>query len=400
VFIVQAASLLFVPSIFPQGEQHDITVTNVAVPVRVFESNQFIDNLKITDFEIYEDGILQEIDALYLTEENRITREEEYKEYFPETSRHFYMIFQIMDYNPKFSDAIDHLFTNVLLPGDSLEIMTPLNSYSLSPQAWQNKPRAMISKELQDLVRKDTKLGASTYRSLMQDLKRLVRALSGNSGNVGFTESDASTSSFSLEFLLPRYRQTLEKMETLRIVDERRFLGFASKLKRTAGQKNVFFFYQREFRPEIQSRIVSMYMSAYQDQPGILGDLQDLMNFYRRDSNVNMENITRVYADCSVFFNFIFMNKEPENVSGIYMREQSEDLFELLSAIANSSGGVVDTSQDPFVAFQSGLKKADSFYILYYTPKNYQKNGDFKSIEVKLKEKPYSLAFRKGYIAN
>jgi len=94
------------------------------------------------------------------------------------------------------------------------------------------------------------------------------------------------------------------------------------------------------------------------------------------------------------------MNKEPENVSGIYMREQSEDLFELLSAIANSSGGVVDTSQDPFVAFQSGLKKADSFYILYYTPKNYQKNGDFKSIEVKLKEKPYSLAFRKGYIAN
>jgi hypothetical protein len=258
----------------------------------------------------------------------------------------------------------------------------------------------MLSKELQGLVRKDAKLGAAAYRSLMQDLKRLVRALSGTGQASGFGDSGATTASFSLEFLLPRYRQTLEKMETLRLVDESRFVGFANKLKRIQGQKNVFFFYQREFRPEIQPRIISMYMSAYQDQPGILGDLQDLMNFYRRDSRVNAEVIQQAYADCSVFFNFIFMNKEPEHVSGIHMREQSEDLFELLSQIANSSGGVVDTAHDPSIAFKNGLVKANAFYILYYTPKNYQKDGAFKSIEVKLKEKSYKLAYRKGYYSN
>ena len=400
LFVLLSTMFSITPILYAQLEQHEITVTNVAIPVRVFADNTFIDDLKITDFEIYEEGILQEIDALYLAQENRITREEEYKEFFPETARHFYMIFQIQDYNPKFSEAIDHLFKNVLLPGDSLEIMTPMSNYALSAQAWENKPRELLSQELQNLVRKDAKLGASTYRSLMQDLKRLVRALSGTGQSAGFGDTGATTASFSLEFLLPRYRQTLEKMEALRIVDESRFVGFANKLKQTAGQKNVFFFYQREFRPEIQPRIVSMYMSAYQDQPNILGDLQDLMSFYRRDARVNTKIIQQAYADCSVFFNFIFMNKESENVSGIYMREQSEDLFELLSAIANSSGGVVDTSQDPFVAFQSGLKKADSFYILYYTPKNYRKDGAFKSLEVKIKEKPYSLTYRKGYIAN
>jgi hypothetical protein len=278
--------------------------------------------------------------------------------------------------------------------------MTPVNNYSLSPEAWENKPREMLSQELQNLVRKDAKIGAAAYRDLMRELKRLVRALSGSSQSAGFTDTDATTSNFSLEFLLPRYRETLDKMETLRIVDSRRFLGFASRLKRTPGQKNVFFFYQREFRPEIQPRIVSMYMSAYQDQPNILGDLQDLMNFYRRDSQVNNELIEQAYADCSVFFNFIFMNKEPENVSGIYMREQSEDYFELLSGIANSSGGVVDTSQNPFVSFVNGLNKADSYYLLYYTPKEYVKDGEFKSIEVKLKAGSHALAYRKGYIAN
>lgn len=395
-----AASLLSASSLYPQVEQHEVTVTSVAVPVRVFANDTFVDNLKITDFEIYEEGVLQDIDALYLTKENRIAREEEYKEYYPDTSRHFYMIFQITDYNPKFSETIDHLFKNVLLPGDSLEIMTPVSTYTLSPQAWESKPRDMLSQELQGLVRKDAKMGAAAYRSLMQDLKRLVRALSGTGQASGFGDSGATTSGFSLEFLLPRYRQTLEKMETLRLVDESRFVGFASKLKRIQGQKNVFFFYQREFRPEIQPRIVSMYMSAYQDQPGILGDLQDLMNFYRRDSRVNAEVIQRAYADCSVFFNFIFMNKEPEHVSGIYMREQSEDLFELLSQIANSSGGVIDTAHDPSIAFKNGLVKANAFYILYYTPKNYQKDGAFKSIEVKLKEKNYKLAYRKGYYSN
>jgi hypothetical protein len=392
------APMLF--STTAQVQQHEVNVTNISVPIRIFEDSRFIDDLRITDFEILEEGVPQVIDALYLADRNRLTREEEYKEYFPELNRHYYLIFQVQDYNPKFSEAIDYLFHEVLLPGDSLEITTPVNNYALSPEAWENKSLDALSQELQQLVRKDAKIGASAYRSLMQDLTRLVRALSGARGTSGFTESDATTSSFSLEFLLPRYRETLEKMETLRLVDERRFLAYASRLKRTSGQKNVFFFYQREFRPEIQPRIVSMYMSAYQDQPNILGDLQDLMNFYRRDSRVDVDIIKQAYADSSVFFNFIFMQKDPEHISGIHMREQSEDMFELMSEIALSSGGIVDTSQNPSIAFQSGTDKADHFYILYYTPKDYVKDGKFKNIEVRVKEKPYKLSYRKGYYSN
>ena len=39
-------------SLSAQVEQHEVTVTNIMVPVRVFNGDVFVSNLKIDDFEI------------------------------------------------------------------------------------------------------------------------------------------------------------------------------------------------------------------------------------------------------------------------------------------------------------------------------------------------------------
>lgn len=390
--------LLMTLNLSSQQEQYEVTVINVAIPIRVFDGNKFIDNLTIQDFEVYEDGKPQKIQAIYLTKKNQIERSEGTRDFMPLLSRNFFLLFQLSDYNPKLGEAIDYLFTSVLLPGDILEIMTPVKNYTLSAQALKSKPKETLAKELQGLVRKDTKVGASEYRTLMSDLKRLVR---GMSGSVGITslESDSTTQSFGLEFLLPRYRETLQKMEGLRVVDEKKFLRFAAQLKRREGQKNVFFFYQREFRPEITPRIMNQLMSMYQDKPSILGDLMDLMQFYSRDPKWNINNIKQAFADSSIFFNFIYMHKEPENVSGIRMTEQSEDIFETFSQVAEATGGIIDSSQNPAISFKNGIKISESYYILYYSPEKYIKDGKYKSIEVKVKNKDYKITHRQGYFA-
>jgi len=354
--------------------------------------------LTIQDFEVYEDGKPQKIQAIYLTKKNQIERSEGTRDFMPLLSRNFFLLFQLSDYNPKLGEAIDYLFTSVLLPGDILEIMTPVKNYTLSAQALKSKPKETLAKELQGLVRKDTKVGASEYRTLMSDLKRLVRGMSG-SGGITSLESDSTTQSFGLEFLLPRYRETLQKMEDLRVVDEKKFLRFAAQLKRREGQKNVFFFYQREFRPEIAPRIMNQLMAMYQDQPNILGDLMDLMQFYRRDPKWNINIIKQAFADSSIFFNFIYMHKEPENVSGIRMTEQSEDIFETFSQVAEATGGIIDSSQNPATSFKNGTKISESYYILYYSPEKYIKDGKYKSIEVKVKNKDYKITHRQGYFA-
>ena len=81
------------------------------------------------------------------------------------------------------------------------------------------------------------------------------------------------------------------------------------------------------------------------------------------------------------------------------MREQSEDIFKVLSEAAKATGGSIDTSQDPGSGFKNTLNRADEFYLLYYSPKNYVRDGKFKRIEVRVKNKGYKVFHRVGYYA-
>jgi hypothetical protein len=214
-----------------------------------------------------------------------------------------------------------------------------------------------------------------------------------------YAEYDSPSS--SLELLLPRYRATLQSLEELRVVDYKKFLQFAASRKRMQkGQKIVFFFYQREFRPEISSRVLNRITSAFQDKPQILADVQDLFQFYRRDFNFNTERVKQAFADSSLSFNLIFMNKEPERVLGVSMKEQSEDAFNAFSQIAKATGGMVDSSQNPAAAFKNAVNASQSYYILYYSPKDSKKDGKFKSIKVGVKNKNFKVTHRLGYFEN
>jgi len=347
-----------------QVQQHEVTVRNVIVPVRVLEGKQFVDNLMLDDFELLENGKLQKIEALYLVQKSNIKRKDTVQEFTPYLSRHFYLLFQTTDYNPRLAEAIDYLFDSVLLPGDTLTVMTPMNTYTLSPRALKTRPKETISKELQSIVRKDTQMGGANYRSLMTDLKRLVVSITASGGEtkvLSGLESDSSTSMFGLETLLMRYQETMGKLESIRVVDEKKFIEFARKLKRYNGQKNVFFFYEREFRPEINQSILNRLTSLHQDEPEILAQVQNLFQLYQRRSTFDTQKIIAAFADSSLSFNFIYMNKDPEFVSGITMREQSEDIFDSFSQVAQATGGITDSSQNPGYAFKNAANLSESY---------------------------------------
>lgn len=385
-------------------EQHEVTVVDIEVPVRVMDGGSFVDTLNPQDFEIYEDGQLQQMKSFYLVRQTSLEREEGTGWSSPNTSRRFFMLFQFLDYNPQLAAAFDHFFQNVIKPNDTLTIMTPMKRYDLSREALQNQDPDKLSRDLQTVVRKDTKIGAGDYNSLISDLKRIVRSISGATGAVGSsisgTESSDAGSGFGIELQLPRYKETLTRLDELRIVDEKKFLAFAGQMKRLEGQKVVIFFYQREFRPEIEPRILNVLASLYQDQPNIQSQIQDLFTMYNRDQKMNVERLSQAFSDSSTMVNFLFMNKEPENVRGISMREQSEDVFEAFTDVAESTGGIVDNSQNPSDGMRAALEASQTYYLLVYSPANYQRDGKFKNITVKIKGQDYKVIHRTGYFAN
>jgi len=391
--IIPLLVFLMASNIFSQIDQREVTVRNIIVPVRVYDKNNFVDHLTIEDFELYEDGVLQKIEALHLTDKTQLSRAEGAKGFIPQVARNYYLLFQLIDYNPKFGNAFDYFFSEVMLPEDNLTIMTPVKNYTLPKGALKKYSRDEISRDMQNVVRKDVQIGSSNYRSVFRDLKRIVQSISGSG-------EDVIDSAYSLEFLLPRYRDALRTMEELRVVDEKLFLMFAQQLKRIGGQKIVFFFYQREFRPEISGTVYDLIQSAYQDRPNILAEINDLFAMYRRDTTLNAERIKHAFADSSLDFYFLFMDRRPESAPGIIMREQSEDVFSTFSEVTKATGGLIRTSQNPAMGFKNVVTASESCYFLFYSPKDYKKDGKFKEIEIRVKNKDYSIKHRTGYIAD
>ena len=177
------------------------------------------------------------------------------------------------------------------------------------------------------------------------------------------------------------------------------FLQFATQVKAIEGQKLVYFFYEREFRPELSPQVSSNLVSEYHDQPNIMGDLQDLFQFYQRHDRVNTQKISQAFADASICFNLLFVDREERDAGGIRMREQSEDLYKAFSETAKATGGIVDTSRNPSAGFQNALAAAENYYLLYYSPTNYTADGSYKNIQIRVKDKKYKVTHRKGYYA-
>jgi len=386
--------------ILPAQKSLEAQEKSIAVPVRVFDGDEFLADLKIDDFEIYEDGTKQKIKALYLTEKDQITRKEGLTEMNPDVSRTYYLLFQFTEYNPKIADAIKYFFSDVISQGDSLELMTPMKKYSLSNQALQSMSREELSEEMIKIVRKDTQTGSSQYKNLLRDLRRIVSSISGTSSRTGFEfDQDSSVDAFGIEFLLPRYRETLNEIEQLRIVNQSKYLDFANQLRNIKGQKFMYLFYEREFRPEIHPNVIQQLISNLQDQPHVLGNLQDLMAVYSRESKLDTKTIKRLYTDAGIYFNFIFMDKKPDIYSGIQMHEQSEDVYETFSETAKATGGAVYSTQNPFLSFKESSDQAKQYYLLYYTPEKARNQGEFRNIEVKVKNKDCKLSYRTGYFS-
>ncbi len=184
---IQAFVLLLLgPSFLAFSQQSFVEqslVLNVEVPVRVFKGAAFIYDLTIDDFEILEDGVPQKIEACYLVKKSAIQRREEKKRYIPQTTRNFYLFFEITDFVPKISEAADYFFRNILIPNDNLTVITPMKTYRLKEQALQAKSKQAIAEELKGLLGANAEPAVirEALQKLEQSAFRIAESMYGSS---------------------------------------------------------------------------------------------------------------------------------------------------------------------------------------------------------------------------
>jgi VWFA-related protein len=390
-------------TLFAQEITHESLVINIEVPVRVFEGRKFVENLTMNDFEVFEDGVLQRLEAVYLIKGRTIERSEEMKKFVPQTSRNFYLFFEINDYTPRIGHAVDYFVENVMSPEDILTVVTPTRTYRMNPEIFNTLPREQIKSkmesQLKGILRRDTLEGNSEYRNAIMDLAGLAKAISSASssqdefGAAEYHEAD-------LELQIMMYGEILRKLEEMRRVDQKRLLDFSEYLKEKEGQKYVFLFYQREYIPQIEQRVLNQFMSLNQDRQDILHSLQELFTFYKREITFDVVKVKQAYANSSVSIHFLFFTDPQKHIPGVQMKEHSEDIFNAFMEIAKATGGFSESSSNAVFLFQNAVEASENYYLLYYSPINFKKDGQFKEIKVRLKDKDYKVLHRSGYFAD
>jgi hypothetical protein len=390
-----------------QEIQHEAVAINIEVPVRVFKSDIFVDTFTIDDFELCEDGKLQEIEAVYLIKKTDIERKEEKTEFAPKTGRQFYLFFEIAYFDPKIEKALEYFIESVLTPMDECTIVTPLKTYTFKSTSFDDLSKKQIAKDFKTIIRKDAWMGSSEYRSAVFDLKDITRVLFSSQLDVsepsyrdGYGGLITDPHAISLTQSLVDYGAILNRLEAMRRVDQKKLLDFADYLKNREGQKYVYMFYQREYIPTIDPVTFHRIMTKYLNDPSVGMMTTSLFGLYRRDVTVDVEKVKRAYADSSIAIHFLFFTKLPEHAPGIRMEEHSEDIFNIFNDMAVATGGLTMSSANPEYLFKSAFDASENYYLIYYSPKDYKADFEFKNIKVTVKAGKYRVTHRLGYFAN
>lgn len=375
-----------------------------SLEVRVYHNNNFIRNLQKDDFEILEDDQVRKIESIYFLENSNIATIHEEKTFKVGTNKNYYVLVQAIEYDKKLGQAINLLINDYFNPQDTLTLVTPINTYRFNPDILLTKNKNQLGKELQEIMRTDIIKGGREYNSALRDLKSITRSISrfgGESGGADFdleNEGNSINYNFGIEYLLTHYKESLAKLDELRLVDQNKFVQFAESLKKAGDNNVVIFFYQKEFRPEINPNSLNQLMSIYQDLTHVVETLMELFQFYRRETRLDKELISQSLADAGAIFNFIYLDKKPQRISGVIMNEQSEDVFEALVEASRATGGISDNTSNPIEGLKKAAQNISTYYLIFYQSDSQPGASDFRQIKVRIKTGPHFLIrHRLGY---
>ena len=365
-------------TLLSQEISHETIVVNIEIPVRVFKGNKFIDNLTIDDFEVYEDRILQKIEAVYLIkktniekEDVKIDKEKARKLYSPQLSRQFVLVFEINDVLFKVEEAIRYFFEKVIIPGDKLIVATPTKTYNFKEDSWRAASRTEMAEKLIEKLRRDVLINPLDWSDLSDYTEGAQGVITG----------------------------TIEAYLSQKYIDEKRLIDVAEYLKTLPGQKNVFLFLQQKLinfpMPAIGSGASSSWASfEYLHYMGIVASYHYIVT----------KKIKNAFSDSSILFHFLYLKDESywkKNVGSILdTLDTTSGMFGTFHDLSKVTGGLTHTTANAAASFKNVVDASENYYLVYYTPKNYKADGKFKKIKIKIKGKKYKVIHRAGYLAD
>jgi VWFA-related protein len=382
-------TILLLTPLLPQEQfQEKTRAVNIEVPVRVFEGGQFVTGLTPADFEVLENGVVQDVLACYSIEAGK--KENSTRPVLnspgvpdPVLARTFILIFELNSFRKGPRDALDYVIGHGLRENDTLFVATPIRTYRIGPESPSRREPAALTKALQNRLSDDIQKASSELRFLMSDYLSVAQK---EDLEIAVGRQD------TLKDLLSRIRQC-------KTVDESRLTGIAKAFSTIPGQKHVLLFLEKE------DALMKRVRTSGLDQSEVELFKMEMM----RDVQFNIDRLSRVFSQNQLDFNFIFITSDEALQTSLEVHPSSwgdyekiditGEFFSVFRKIAQMTGGLTISSQNPLASTKKAVEVADRFYLLYYQPKNATMDGTFREIKVRVKDRNYTIFHRQGYLA-
>jgi VWFA-related protein len=368
--------------------QEKTRAVNIEVPVRVFEGGQFVTGLAPVDFEVLENGVAQEVLACYFVDAERKQissgpGQESPGGPRPVLARTFILILELNTFGKRTREALDYVVGQVLQKDDTLFVASPVRTYRIGPESPSRRDPAKLMRSLEDRLADDIQKSSSELRFLLADYVSLSEK---EEGEIAVARQD------TLKELLGRIRQC-------KTIDEARLTQMAKAYSAIAGQKHVLLFLEKE------DALIRRVRTAGLDQAQMELFKMELM----RDVQFDVDRLARIFGQNQLDFNFIFITSDdavetslevhPSRWEDYEKADITGEFFAVFKKIAQMTGGLTISSQNPLASTKKAIEVADRYYLLYYQPKNAAMDGTFREIKVRVKDRSYSVFHRKGYLA-
>lgn len=406
---VMAFLFLAVPalSIAQERPQEEVTVTAVEVPVRVLLKGEAVRDLTQEDFEVYENGVKQEIRHFEVIS-RRIAAPAAAEPAAPglksrDQKRLFLLLFNIFDYDDSVGEAVDSFFNDIFRQGDQIVVLTEDRVLNIEPGKGVEDLVSRVKDSLRRFKGFSTAIAVKNFREISYEAERLLNQLRG-----------LETGRMSLAPAMIRFFENYQ-----RIWDEyrRQFLepdvdfyqALIKRLKTVEGEKWAIAFQQRDMFPmirkasrldnEIRGWVDSQVDPQQQvDARMVQARQQELQRTFDFSGRINPAALSDLFLAADFTYHLILMKSSRTVFSqDLELKEVGQDYEESLTRISRSTGGSVAFSNRPVEALREAAALEDFHYLLVYSPRE-TAGGKKREIEVKVNRTGVDMVYLRNYL--
>jgi len=388
-----------------ESPQEEVTVTAVEVPVRVLLKGQAVRDLTKDDFEVYENGVRQDI-----TQFEIISRTIAARETAPTPAagpqpkkRLFILIFNIFDYNDAIGQAIDYFFSQVFQPDDQIIAITEDRVLSVE----RGKKTDELVRYLKESLKKFKAISIQNTLRIFRDLRYesdgLLAALQG------IEPGKMSLAELMLRYI-ERYIQAWDEYHRQYLMPDASFYqDLVQRVRTIEGDKWAICFQQRDMFPKIKNasrleREMSKWIGEQIDPQeqakarNIQARMNDLERSFDLSRSISPDAMRDVFLSDDITFHLILLKSMRTLADQDFeLKEVSSDYEESLKKISEATGGYLALSNQPMEALKEAAQLEDYHYLLVYSPKESSAKNK-RELEVKVKRSGVEVISLKNFV--